>query len=404
MNFWKAESILPLFFFLGIICHGIFFVREWIVLGSIFIFLCLINWRQFSLSNMPSCPWSNLFFGAMILLSLAGLIWPVRSSDGWLDALRWLIYWIAYLWGSRLAEIENKGHIVLRLVGVTLICIILSLLPGSEKVWLPPPAPEQERYAFCFGYPNTAADFLFCHIMVLYQYRKKITVRIAALMPAVWGLFICSLLLTGSRMSLLLSVGVTMIIIFKDGCVRNHVKHRGHRRPNQDGRNPQRKKEVYALTGAACVVLLLFIAPMISRYPDGILHLFDWTNTSLTERMHYFRDSIKLAWDAHFLPRAGGWLAFSFVQTTAYWTLDPHSSFCRILLNQGLAGVAICIIWAGKGVFNYVRSLIIEKNMDPIISKTAVLYLGLHSAFDADMLFGIVGILFWMLAGMNRTA
>lgn len=408
VNLRKAETILPSFFFIGIVCHGIFFVREWLVLGGLFLFLYLVARGQPASPSVKASWIANLFFLTMIFLSLAGLLWPVRRIEGWLEAFRWLIYWVAYLWGTRLADKENKERILTRIVWVTLVCVILSWLPGSEKIWVPAAAPENGRYAFCFGYPNTAADFLFCQIMVLYIYRKNIAAIsanfsfFAAFIPIIWGIMIVSLLFTGSRSSIILFLCFLAVMITKKAVLQKGIKKTHFR--SKDKKSRFSKRNINTSAGLSLVFLILFFFLTVPNYENAILHLLNWTNTSLTERIVYFQDSLQLAWDARFLPQAGGWLGFVFVQSIPYWTLDPHSSFCRILLDQGLPGAVVVLLWAGKGIVKYGRDLLFEKDMDVIIYRTAALYLGLHSLIDADMLFGIVGIMFWLMIGMNRTA
>lgn len=405
MNFRKPENILPLFFFIGTACHGIFFVREWLVLGVLFIVFFLVffivTWDHLAFPDLMSHIQPNIFFLTLIILSLAGLLWPVRSIEGWLESLRWVIYWVAYLWGTRLADTEYKDRILIRIVWVTLICVLFSWLPGSEKIWIPPAPPENSRYAFCFGYPNTAAAFLFFQIMVLYLYRGKMSAFFTAFVPVIWGIFIISILFTGSRASIFLFLCLLTVIMFKKAALQKRLKKRDPRCQRGQGRFGKRILKAGVEVGVGLVFLLFFFCLMLQDHQNAIVHLLNWTNTSLTERIVYFLDSIRLAWDAHLLPRAGGWLAFPFVQTIPYWTLDPHSSLCHILLDQGLPGAAIVLLWAGKGIRQYIRDLLFGEEMDVIITRTAALYLGLHSLIDADMLFGIVGILFWLVIGMN---
>ncbi len=59
------------------------------------------------------------------------------------------------------------------------------------------------------------------------------------------------------------------------------------------------------------------------------------------------------------------------------------------------------LIWGLRGMANYLKELAQGKDMTVICCKTAVLYLGLHSLIDADLSFGTLGILFWLMVGMS---
>lgn len=429
MAVWKEEDFVTGVLFLAVLCHGMFFAREWLIFGAVFILAELV-WlfrkghscqrsgevapkTKFSISlvkNLAVRGYKGLLnpvgiFVLMMILSLTGLFQPVRRIEGWLEAFRWLVFFTAYLWGKHLgcsAEVREK--VLENVLLVAFVSTVLTWLPGSETIWLSPGPPEEGRFASSFGYPNAAAVFLGCQLLLL-QKDEKIN-------PIFVVVFALSIISTGSRAAVTLLVFFTLVLILKK--IALHFKNTNETVKNEEllgfhqsagwtgcpeSENPKRNRSVARTL--ILVGMMLLLQHTLLRCHGSLQHLLDWTDTSMTERMLYYRDSMKIAWYAHFLPQAGGWLAFPFVQNVAYWTFEPHSSFCRILLNQGLAGVMLLGIWSVKGIKGYLLDLIWGRDLTVICSKTAVLYLALHSLIDVDMSFGALGILFWLMIGLN---
>jgi len=412
---WREEDSFAGFMFVCVICHGMFFVREWLILG-----IALILYRgiqgirhtdddkgifdSFGIRENGKFHKPVGIFVAIILLSLAGLLQPIRSAEGWLEAFRWLIFLIAYLWGRQLAKsAELKNAILHRIVLVSLLTTFLAWLPGSEWIWARSGGSEQGRFVATFGYANAAAVFFGCQLLLLLKDH-----RMQFLYIFVFAIGIVS---TGSRTAVVLFVLFAVILISK----RVQLKRREDIACCKQGVLGFYQGAVWGEQGqeiqtpttlviwkSLTFVFLVLILQQAALYGQGSLrHLLDWTDTSLSERIIYYGDSLRLAAHAYFLPRAGGWLAFPFIQTLPYWTLHPHSSICQIMLNQGLVGVIILGWWAVHGVKGYFIDLIKGKDLSVIGSKTAVLYLGTHSLLDVDISFGALGILFWILVGMN---
>lgn len=411
---WKEEDCFAGFLFLSVICHGMFLMREWLVLGTIFILWKLPCWfrglgpgiiAKKIKSKIELCINPLAIFLLLIILSLSGLFQPIRRIEGWLEAFHWLVFLTAYLWGKQLAEnTEVREKTIDRVLWIALISTILTWLPGSELIWLPSDLPEEGRFASSFGYPNAAAAFLGCQVLLLLKDRE---IKSEFMM-----VFVLSVVSTGSRAAVALLFFFAGILILKRIALNLEKKKELVHPENFMGFYKRTvwadysdiessKKNNPAVKVFTLSLMIFLLQQTVLRCQGSIQHLLNWTDTSLAERMIYYLDSIKIAWYAHFLPQAGGWLAFPFIQSVPYWTLDPHSSFCRILLNQGLPGVIILGIWALKGIKNYLIDLIQGRDLTVICCKTAVLYLGIHSLIDVDMSFGALGIIFWLLVGIT---
>ncbi|NLI91060.1 MAG: hypothetical protein GX434_02300 [Peptococcaceae bacterium] len=388
---WREEDVLTGFMFLGLICHGIFFAREWLIFGAMLIIYLLIRWaqrvgrsknskRKFGVSSKNLVGPISIFC-LLIIFSLIGLLHPVRKIEGWLEAFKWLIFLLAYLWGRQLAVREEMKDIVLnRMIITALISTLLAWLPGSEMIWAPG-IPEDGRFASTWGYANAAASFLGCQLLLLHKDRK---IKIPYL-----TVFMISMISTGSRAAIALVIVFWVLLILK----RIHLKL------IIDFKPPKLKELGFWFSVLAIMIIMIQQTGM--RYQDSVQHLLNWTQTTFSERLLYYADCLKLAQTAHFLPQAGGWLAFPFIQTIPYFTLYPHSSIFQVLLNQGLAGVILLSFWACKGIKQYIFDLRNSSDLTNICSKTAVLYLGIHSLLDVDFSFGILGVVFWLLAGIN---
>lgn len=405
LGFWRREEdILTGFIFLGLICHGIFFVREWLIFGA---FLILYR-ASFTFEKIrkkgfrfhyDAFKLRKLFtptgiFCFLILLSLCGLLYPIRRLEGWLEALRWLVFLIAYCWGKKLAKRnETVNDILNRFILAGIVSICIAWLPWSEMIWTQAGNPDTGRYAATFGYPNAAAGLIGCLLLLSLKDRKM-------------NYFYCFMLLlsflsTGSR-----AAAILLFLLLIPLIIKKTILYRKIRSSNSSFSLWQDStiinwnyRKLNKLVPFAVMILLLL--QVIWHYGEGIHHLLNWNISTIMERFYYYYDSIKLLILAHFLPRAGGWLAFPFVQTFPYFTLYPHSSICHIAINQGLAGAIIIIVWAMKGITSYFLDFWRGSNLTQLCTKTAVLYLGLHSLMDLDMSFGILGFIFWFLAGMN---
>jgi hypothetical protein len=396
----REEDVLTIFITLSVICHGMFFAREWLLIGiPLVAYFLLFKGRKknnLSLKDIRGSvrSWLDpplIIFILLIILSLLGLCKPVRSIEGWLEALKWLIFCTVYFWGRSLSsELELREKIINRILLLAFVCTILSLLPGSEFVWPGPSSPEQGRFSLTFGYPNAAAAFLGCQILLLQGERRFKFLYLS--------IFAMALIGTGSRAALVLFLGCYSVLFLKK-LVLNRKNKKALLKIWK-----LKLKKIWRVRGFLTVLPAGIILTLLTfNFNVGLEHLRDWTDIDHNERFLYYLDSFKLAWQANFLPRAGGWLAFPFVQTSPYWTLTPHSALSSILLNQGLLGLVLVFTWAVKGFLVYLRELKHGEDLAVISGQTAVLFLGLHSLVDADLNFGALGILFWLLAGLYST-
>lgn len=420
MTNWKEENVLALFLLLSLLCHGMYFEREWLILG-----ILLLAYRAAYLLKKNGAPAENLqkvsrikryrpslkmlieklrlyrgkpelLLLLMVILALIGILNPVREFSGWLEALRWLFYLTIFRMTVEISEKGKAENLLNKVIGIGLAFTMIGWLPGSELIWIPPGLPESSRFSSLFCYPNAAGVFLGVILILLVRNRTNNIVLYLFL-----GL---SLLCTASRgaIILLLFTGAPLVIkkvLSKTEPDRTQINLRLNELKFVLKKNKSKSK-VLIIRGFSIIPVLLFCQEALNSYSSSFGRFFCWVDGSTVERLIYYRDGINLAIDQLFLPSAGGWLAFPFIQQVPYWTLDPHSSFMRVLINQGGLGAVFFLLWGVKGIKKYISSVFKGEPGGTLLLMTAATYLGLHSLIDVDMAFGSLGIVFWLLLGV----
>jgi hypothetical protein len=397
----RESKVRALVFFLtlSVLLHGTFYTQEWIILGTGMAFLSAWtvwgiglevpgkkSWKTAWGASEPALAFNisltdGLFFG-LIVFSLIGLIQPVKVSEGWLDAIRWLTLWMTYR--VALTIREEQTHFVLRWIeGLGVFLGIVGGILSLSYYFIKASPVVDGRLSSLFGYPNALAAF--CGAVLLLKPRS-IWVR---------AILFTSLLNTGSRAAL-----VIFLVIW---CSREILFWMNKRRHN----SVKSKARVFKERLFFIVLLSLGTILTFTLNPQALGHLFNWgISASLGERILYIWNGIQLAILNKGVPQAGGWLAFPLVQNIPYWTTDPHSLGIRILLHQGVPGFILAGIW-GFWVLRELwrerlRTFQESRNSENRLIRGAstLIFLGVHSLVDTDFLFGALGILFWLLFGM----
>ncbi len=364
----KRARFLALFLALSVI-EGLYFPKQLLIFGfalSIYVLLSYSNIRSNSVTETFSVfGLTDILLWGMLFFSLLGALHPIKVMDGLLEALSWGIFWFAYRLGVRISSNETeKQHLLHYIEWLAIVVALIGWLPYVSKV--------AGRLSSVFGYPNATAAFLGA-VLLLYPHRK--------LMQIILGI---SLLGTGSRagVGLFLAVFTGQQILLGFPAWRRRFQKRG-------------------LKGLWVILLALVITVLMLRYNKPVwdnLTTAGFSSSSWQERLVYFKDGIRLAWNAGGLPQAGGLMAFPTVQSFPYWTADPHSSFIHILLNQGILGVLSVGLWISYSFTEAWKYR--EETKTQVRVWGALLFLGLHSLVDADFSFGALGFLFWMLFGI----
>ncbi|MEA4902699.1 hypothetical protein [Desulfitobacterium sp.] len=386
-----SKVLSPAFFLgLSLLAHGTFFPQEWLLLGAGLAFL--LSWQSWKSSRINGLRVSeengilsitDVLLFTLVGLSLLGLWHPVKSSEGWMDAVRWGTLWMIY---HQARKIPNGLEQEKMLSWIERFGVLLAVLAWLKlfNSWFQGQgffSAGTERLSSLFGYPNALGVYLAA--VLLLRPRSKIT----------QALLLLTLLNTGSRAAVfcfLMVWGVQVLI----------------RRRRAGGAFSSLRKGVL---GAVIIISCLCLTWVLN--PGTFQRLLNWgIENSLGERILYLLDGLKLSWSNRGLPRAGGWFAFPLVQTIPYWTSDPHSIWIRVLLNQGIFGVSALLFWMIlilkkiRGGYKHRPkdiSLLSQEDGDKRLEIfSALFFLGWHAMIDADFLFGSLGILFWILWGM----
>jgi len=369
----RSNKARLLAFFLALsVVRGLYFPKELLIFGfalSVYVLLSYSRRRSnFVTETSAALGLTDILLWGMLFFSLLGLLHPIKVKAGLLEALSWGIFWFAYQLGVRISANETeKQYLVHSIEWLAIVVALIGWLPYVNKV--------AERLSSVFGYPNAMAAFLGA-VLLLYPQRRLVQIILGI-----------SLLGTGSRAG----VGLFLAVLLGQQLWLGIP-------PFSEWRRRFQKK---GRKGLWMILVALVITVLMLLYNKPVWdHLTTVAFSSLSgqERWAYFKDGLRLAWNAGGLPQAGGWMAFPTVQRFPYWTADPHSSFIHILLNQGIFGVLGVGFWLS---YSFVQAgKYWEETKAQVHVWGALLFLGLHSLVDADFSFGALGFLFWLLFGI----
>jgi hypothetical protein len=381
------ERILAFAIVISSLAHGVFFPREWLGL-SILIFAYAL-WQRKRLFQGAAGPviWTitDTFFVVMLGLTIWGLWQPVKVAEGLLGICRWAALWYVYRLAREISSDSQSWYRLIFWLQITAVLVagagwVIGIVNALGR-----PADVLGRLCSWFGYSNSAAAFLGAVLLL-----KPPSFTVSFFLGI-------SLLSTGSRSA----IGLYVFVSTLDYLVRFFVNKRKYKGRDIKYRVLPGQKWAFLL-GKRIFPIAVGLVLSALLFKPAWLHLAEWSlgNSSWQERLLYYRDGFKLAWIFRGLPHAGGWSAFPTVQQVPYWTADPHSSIINILLNQGLPGLLSAFLWIMLVFRNKLHRG--SKAMGKSLNLFAPLvFLVLHSFVDADFSFGILGILFWILFGLD---
>ncbi len=379
------EHSLAFVFALGLTAHGLFFPAE--VIAVTFAMLVLLR-SQASKANFHSEPMGvtdALLFG-LAGLSLLGLFHSVKAEEAWLEAIRYLLYWLIYRWSLGMSADVPLSRWVRRAGWAALLLAIAGGFPFAYAFGLTTGMAEAGRLNSLLGYANATGIFLAAALLL------------PGLNPWLRPVLFLALISTGSRSAL------GLFAVFKVYDLWQGLKGLRCRGGMQAVVEWKQRSFYQALIIGIFAAGLLYVAVGEAFHP-ALAHLTAWNSfdRSWGERLVYLKDGFALAWRGNLLPQAGGWLAFPLVQDIPYWTLDPHSGIIRVLLNQGLAGLLFLSIWAVLWNRKARHSLRREgwgvRGQELKAYYRVSFFFMLHSLVDADFAFPILGFCFWFLVG-----
>jgi len=393
----NTARFLALFLAFSVLSHGLYYSEEWLIFGfaiSLYVMVSHLFGRfKVGKATYLTLGLTDSLLVGMLGFSVLGVLHPVKAANGLQEALQWGIFWLVYRLGMRISSDETaKKKLLSYIEWLAMVVAIIGWLPWVGQV--------AGRLSSVFGYPNTMAAFLGA-VLLLNPRRKLVRILLGT-----------SLLATGSRagvgLFVVIFIGQLLLIGARSQNISPYFKAR-----QAVPRLKKRLGSANYLSGLWVIVLsvsgLVLIMLMNGAAWDN-LTTWSFSSSSWQERQVYFKDGIRLAWNARGLPQAGGWLAFPTVQQFPYWTADPHSSFIHILLNQGVLGILSVGIWSCLTLAQTWRTWRKKRMLHKAGAESqetkaqvrvwaALLFLALHSLVDADFSFGTLGVLFWLLLG-----
>ncbi|WP_289356580.1 O-antigen ligase family protein [Paenibacillus sp. S-12] len=167
--------------------------------------------------------------------------------------------------------------------------------------------------------------------------------------------------------------------------------------------------------GAVLAGLLLFIligTNVKNMLPENIatrLETMNFQQHSVLERITFYKDSLKLVADYPLIGAGGGaWAAlYSKYENNPYDIQQAHSFYMQYLVETGIIGMLILLVFLIYIYWNYIRSYINANDQERdsyflyFILSTSIL---IHSAMDFNMSYVYIGILvFISLGGMTAS-
>ncbi|HBP63995.1 MAG TPA: hypothetical protein DD730_06940, partial [Desulfosporosinus sp.] len=114
----RSDTARPLAFFLALsVFDGLYFPKELLIFGfalSLYVLLSYLQRRyNFAPETTSAFGLTDSLLIGMFLLSILGVLHPIKVQDGFIEALRWGILWFAYRLGVRISSNEHqKAHLV----------------------------------------------------------------------------------------------------------------------------------------------------------------------------------------------------------------------------------------------------------------------------------------------------
>ncbi|SFK72775.1 O-antigen ligase [Paenibacillus sp. 1_12] len=154
--------------------------------------------------------------------------------------------------------------------------------------------------------------------------------------------------------------------------------------------------------------LLIFQDTGASRFlPDSVknrLENINFAQHSVLERGTFYSDSIKLFKDYPIFGAGGGaWAAlYEKYQNNPYVSRQAHNFFLQYLVETGLVGILVALLFMGSIFFMYIRSYArssMESRDSHFVFLIIALSLLVHSLIDFDLSYVYCGIVLFMCLG-----
>ncbi len=172
-------------------------------------------------------------------------------------------------------------------------------------------------------------------------------------------------------------------------------------------RMPQKPAILYVAAFVALMALVLaFKGRLISMLPPAIggrLERFSLADNSILYRLEYDRDALKLIADNWLVGLGGGgWKAmYQSVQDFFYTAVFVHNNYLQVFVESGILGFLAYLALVAAGIFNaaysYLRSPDKLRKIYTAGLLCGLLALAFHSAFDFDLSYASVSLLFWVM-------
>jgi len=163
----------------------------------------------------------------------------------------------------------------------------------------------------------------------------------------------------------------------------------------------------FIVLGGISVFLLFGNTGFTKILPDTIKSRIEGINfneNSVLERFTFYKDSIKLVKDyPAFGAGGGGWaVLYEKYQNNPYTSRQAHSFFMQSLVETGIVGFAVLLLFLAWVFYSYIRNYIkssTEERERQFVFYIVAISLLIHSAIDFDISYAYLAVLIFLCMG-----
>lgn len=352
-------------FFAMPFCGGLLFSRAWVACCAVnLVFLCR-QCRSAKAMKLPAALWPNICT-VTLASGAAGAFVCGIDRGGAYEGAAWMLSVLIFALLLRQWSPEQRQSLCGQLPAMgavmVLLCIAGRFVPALRRMLY-----ENGRMAGPFQYANTFAVFLLVCLVLYHDREPKLSGGVALF---VYAVLLAGIAGTASRGTLALLLLWLLYIT-------------------------ARRRWSRALAGGLAVIAagsLLFL--VLGRVPRLVQRMTEADPfTTLTGRLLYWKDGIRVLWQHPMGVGRLGWLYLQgMVQSGAYNVRFVHNDLLQLALDYGIVPAAAALYF------------VIRRLAGAPIGRQAAWILVVHSLFEWDMQFQFVLFLLLLLLSQQTPA
>ena len=318
-------------------------------------------------NNKIVIPYNLEMLGMIIIVAMYGVsnIWAVDKGIAIWGLFKYLPLLLFMIYMYQIDE-EKKNKIIMYIpymaAIMTIISFGLSFIPACRDLFL-----VNGRLSGFFQYPNTFAMFLLISaIIVLFKDVKKNYIDFVCILVCVLGIAVSKSLAVWC-LCIVAVVYFVFLWLYKN------------------------KSRKFVIIGMSITCIVIISAAIVLGFSGGLNTIIDTSlkTSTFLGRFLYAYDSINVIKDH---PFGLGYYGYYFMQgqyqTGVYSVSTVHNDLLQLILDIGIIPALL--------IFAIIIKQIISKKQS-IRNKTIIVFMLLHTLFDYDMQFMIMGMILILL-------